>query len=128
MFPTHYNSERRKRKEEPAGIYAGSGKKRRRMPAGIHRLFIIQTRLHGQRVRQLQAGVVLGQEAHGPLAAEGHQQAIPEILQNGGAGAQHKVLRRAGAVGDEPQMVLGQAGHIQVHAVLGLHAVLEHIE
>ena len=71
---------------------------------------------------------MLGQEAHGPLAAEGHQQAIPEILQNGGAGAQHKVLRRAGAVGDEPQMVVGQAGHIQVHAVFVLHAVFEHVE
>ncbi|CAN4026407.1 Restriction endonuclease subunit S, partial [Dysosmobacter welbionis] len=81
-----------------------------------------------QGLGQLQAGVVLGEKAHGPLPAECHQQAALEVLQQGGAGAQHQILRLAGAGGDDPQVLVGQSLHVELYAVLAPHPVLEHVE
>ena len=71
---------------------------------------------------------MLGEEADAPFAAEGDELAALEILEQLRAGAEHQALGVAGTFRDEPQMLVGQRAHAQLHAVLAFHAVLKHVE
>ena len=81
-----------------------------------------------QGICQHKARIVLGEKPNAPLAVKGDEQPAPEILQQGRAGAQHELIRLAGAFLHKAQVVVGKTRHIEVHAVLIFHAVLEHVK
>ena len=71
---------------------------------------------------------MLREEAHGPLAAEGHEVVILEVLEDLGARAELDLPGITAAGGDAPQVLVGQAAHAKLHAVLRAHPVLKDIE
>ena len=82
-----------------------------------------------ERLGELQAGVLFDVVVDGPEAGEDQQAVALVVLQQLGVGAQVQVLQVGhGALGDKPQMLVGQALHPQLHAVLAAHTVLEDVE
>ena len=79
--------------------------------------------------RQDQTGVFPNRKVNAPQAGEYQQAVAAVVLQKLRVGRQVQILQILhGTFHDEAQLLIGQALHAQIHAVFGLHAVLEHVK